>query len=275
MDRGAATTTARAGTAASYRCEIATSSRAAAATSPGTAPSFLSFEDRASDSPLVERIWRSRSSEAGSFTSVAASHWEMVVTRLQGTTTITVRGPETKPTSAECPADGEWIGVRFRVGTFMPQLPVVRVMDRQDVELPAASRRAFWLGGSAIEYPDFENAEAFVQRLLDGGWIGRDPVVDAVVNGRVESMATSTRTLQRRFLRATGLTIGAHRQIERARLAARLLGEGVPILAVVHRAGYFDQAHLTRSLRSRMGHTPGQIVRGEAALSFLYKTDES
>jgi len=36
---------------------------------------FLIFDDRASDSPMVERIWRCHSERAGTFLSVAASHW--------------------------------------------------------------------------------------------------------------------------------------------------------------------------------------------------------
>ena len=56
---------------------------------------FLIFDDRPSDSPFVQRIWRCHSERAGSFLSIAASHWEMVVTRLKGKTTLTVRGPVT------------------------------------------------------------------------------------------------------------------------------------------------------------------------------------
>jgi len=97
-------------------------------------------------------------------------------------------------------------------------------------------------------------------------------VVDAAVNGGARGFELSARSVQRRFLRATGLTLGAHRQIERARHATNLLTSGVPILDVVHRAGYFDQAHLTRSLRRLIGQTPGQVARREGQLSFLYKT---
>jgi AraC-like DNA-binding protein len=49
----------------------------------------------------------------------------------------------------------------------------------------------------------------------------------------------------------------------------------VGILDAVHEAGYFDQAHLTRSLKRLIGQTPGQIARGETQLSFLYKTAPS
>ena len=70
---------------------------------------FLVFEDRPSDLPFVERVWRCHSERGGRFLSVASSHWEMVVTRLRGETTLTVRGPETKVTPLECPPEGEWI----------------------------------------------------------------------------------------------------------------------------------------------------------------------
>jgi len=232
---------------------------------------LLSFEDRLSDSPLVERVWRSRSERGGDFTSVAATTWEMVVTRLRGETTLTVRGPETRPSMAVAPAGGEWLGIRFRVGTFMPQLPVEALRDRKDVDMPRASAHAFWLDGSAWEYPSFENAEAFVARLVRAGRIGRDPVVDDVVRGRPQ--AVSSRTAQRRFLRATGLTHGAFRQIERARQAAYALQHGAPILETAGAAGYYDQAHMTRALRRWMGATPGEIARGDEQLSFLYKTE--
>ena len=90
---------------------------------------FLSFDDRISDSPFIERVWRSHSDQAGVFLSVAAIHFEIAVTRLRGKTFITLRGPETKATSADCPAEGEWLGIRFKLGTFMPppnmaELPV-------------------------------------------------------------------------------------------------------------------------------------------------------
>ena len=86
-------------------------------------------EERASDSPFVERIWRAYSERAGSFLSIAASHWEMVVTRQNGKTLFTVRGPETKATPLDCSADGEWLGIRFKLGTVMPHLPASHLVD--------------------------------------------------------------------------------------------------------------------------------------------------
>jgi AraC-like DNA-binding protein len=232
---------------------------------------FLNFEARLSDSPFVERVWRSHSERGGPFVSIAAANFEMAVSRLAGRTFLTLRGPETKATTIVCPPGGEWLGIRFRLGTFMPRLPPEQLRDHNDVTLPDASSRSFWLDGSVWEYPDFDNAEDFVARLVREGIITREPAVDAVV--RDEQPARSLRTAQRHFLRATGLTHRTVQQIERARHATNLLREGISILDTVHDAGYFDQAHLTRSLKHLIGQTPGEIGRGRTQLSFLYKTE--
>jgi AraC-like DNA-binding protein len=238
-----------------------------------TAPksTFIVFEDRLSDSPFVERIWRCHSERADTFLSVAACHFEVVVTRRRGKISLTLRGPETRATIVDCPEEGEWIAIRFKLGTFMPRFPPGRLRDHQDVNLPDATSRSFWLNGSAWQYPDFDNAETFVKRLARAGLISRDPAVDAALRG--QPRALSLRSTQRHFLRATGLTHATFRKIERARYATSLMKEGVSVLDAVHLAGYFDQPHLTRSLKDLVGQTPASLIRGEKQLSFLYKTD--
>jgi hypothetical protein len=194
----------------------------------------------------------------------------MVVTRCRGKVFLTLRGPETKATVAQCPADGEWLGVRFTLGTFVPHLMPGDLSDRRDVTLPGATAHSFWLQGSAWDYPTFSNAETFVTRLARQGLIVRHSIVDRMLDRDPHTL--SLRTAQRRFLQATGLTHRAVRQIERARYAANLLKQGVSILDTVHEAGFFDQAHLTRSVKYLVGQTPGAIVQADVQLSFLYKT---
>lgn len=229
----------------------------------------LRFTERLSDSPLVERVWQSHSEQGGRFLSVAQSHFEMAITRHRGRTFITLRGPETTATAADCPAEGEWVGIRFALGTFMPGLTPGELRDRRDATLPAASGRSFWLDGSAWEYPTFENADVFVARLARKGLIARDFVVDAMLQGHGGRLPL--RSAQRHFLQATGITHRTVLTIERARRAALLLRDGASILDTVHDAGYFDQAHLTRALGALVGTTPTEIRRGTQQLSFLYK----
>ena len=191
------------------------------------------FEERPSDSSFVETIWRAQSERAGSFISLAASHWEMVVTRYRGKTTFTVRGPETKATPLHYQRRGvEWLGIRFKVGTFLPYLPPGKLLDRRDANLPQATSTSFWFQGSVWEFPTFENADTFVEWLVRKGLLVRDPVVEAVLRGHPQAL--SPRSIQYRFVQATGLTYKTIQQIARARHAKALL-EGVWKLFYAHK----------------------------------------
>jgi methylphosphotriester-DNA--protein-cysteine methyltransferase len=68
------------------------------------------------------------------------------------------------------------------------------------------------------------------------------------------------------------MTLTGYQQIQRARLAARLLVNGRSVLDTTFEAGYFDQAHLTRSLKRLIGTTPARLSREKPQLSFSYKT---
>ena len=236
---------------------------------------IFSFDERVSDSPFVERIWRAQSERTGGFLSVAASWWEIVVSKYQGETTITVRGPETKVTPMQVTLPGgEFLGIIFKHGAFMPHFPLGDLVDG-DLNLPDASGQAFWLNGSAWQFPSYENADTFVQRLVRDQLLVCDPLIEPVLRG--EPQEISPRSIQRRFVQATGLTHSSIRKIERARQATMLLQQGVSILDVVEQAGYSDQAHLTRALKYLMGKTPAQIIHKSEPeqMSLLFKTELS
>ena len=216
------------------------------------------FEYRPAESPLVEAIWRTQSAGGGSFLSAAASHLELVITKQAGRTSLTLRGPETRATPAPIPEDAEILGITFKLGTYMPWLPPSHLVD-QGLDLPEAAGRSFWLRGSAWQPPDLDSADVFVARLVHEGILEHDPLVAAALRGETPDL--SVRSLQRRFLRATGLTPKTLAQIERAHAAAALLREGVSILDTVDQTGYYDQPHMTRALKHLLGHTPAELRR--------------
>lgn len=223
---------------------------------------MFSFEERRSDSPLVERIWRTQSEKVGSFTSQAVSNWEMVVWTHEGKTNVTVRGPETRATIADAPADAKFLGIQFKLGAFIPHLPTSERIN-SGLELPKATGQSFWLNGSAWQFPEFEDVDVFVNRLERSGLLVQDPIVNAVLQNQKTSV--SSRTVRRRFLQATGLTPKVIQQIERAKEAAALLEQGGSIADVVYQAGFSDQPHLTRSLKHFLGLTPALMVRTKGA----------
>jgi len=231
---------------------------------------LLLFEHRLSDSPYIERVWRSHSLSSGQFFSMAEPNLELVIARVRGSQQVILRGPVTRASTADCPAEGEWLGIRFRLGTHLTRLPTATLLNHKSIVLPSEADGTFWLDRRCWELPTYDNAEACVAALAAGGVINRDSAVEAVLDGGAADV--SLRSVQRRFVRSTGLTREAFRQIERARHAADLLQSGAGILDVVDQAGFFDQPHLNRAVRRLIGPTPGDLAHGQAQLSFLYKT---
>lgn len=225
----------------------------------------ISFEIRSSDSPLIEQIWRSSSTAAGPFISTAHVYWMMVIWRERGEMNVTVRGPETLATTAYALEYGfnddetNYLGIVFKPGVFMPHLPPGKVADRNDIFLPKGAGKSFWLYGSTWEFPTFDNVDTFITRLMGTDLLVQDRVVTAALQGQAAGLAQ--RAMQKRFLRATGISHNTFRQIERANEAVRMLQQGSSILDTVYSLGYFDQPHLTHSLKRFMGQTPAQIAQ--------------
>ena len=225
------------------------------------ATTIFPIENRIEPSNFIERVWRTRSVPEKAMISVAVPHWQLVfVKSAHAPTSIFARGPETKASIVEIPQDAEFLGIEFKLGTFMPALAIEALVDIGR-ELDAASRTKVHLAGSNWEIPNFENAADFVAHLVRGGALVRDTIVEQTMLRK--PVAITERSVQRRFVRATGVTYGTVRQIERARRAAALLSAGTSILEAVEIAGYSDQAHMTRSLQRFLGKTPGKLVPGK------------
>ncbi len=230
----------------------------------------IEFEDRPSESPFIDRVWRARSDADGWMTSIATAHWTLLVWRAGHDWQVAVQGPETGATAAPVPPENEFVGIRLALGTAIEQIPTERLVDA-GAEFAPASRGSMRILGTTLPLLTFDDAEALAERLLRDGVIVRDTMVSDVLRGW--SPDVSTRTIRRHFVSATGLTPGGIRQIERAREAAMLIQTGAPIAGIAHDLGYYDQPHLARSLGRFIGHTATELRSGTSGqLSLLYKT---
>jgi AraC-like DNA-binding protein len=220
----------------------------------------FSVKHQESCSPLVETVWSSQSTQAGSFTSLAVSLSELVFTREQGTTSVMMRGPETKASTADGPANAEFFGITFKLGVHMPALPPTYLLDRH-ASLSSVSS-TFWLNDQALPIPNADEADLFIERLVRLGLLRSEPTVEPLMKNELFERLATIRTLQRRFVKATGLSHRTVQSIERARRAVVLLEAGMAIPDVVHELGYTDQPHLTKMLRHLVGRTPARILEG-------------
>jgi AraC-like DNA-binding protein len=217
----------------------------------------FTYEDRESDSPFVENIWRTYTDSSGAYVAAADGRWDILIAKHGRSTSVLLGRPTIRATPILYSEGVEHIGIRFKLGTFLPRFPTFTTLT-EGIYLPQATTHSFWLDGSTWPIPDFENADTFLARLVRADLLAHDPVVDAVLMGHEVYM--SSRSVQRRFLRTTGLTQRYLQYIERAQLATKLLQRGVSVADVVFEAGYADQPHLTKALKHLIGQTPGQIL---------------
>jgi len=216
----------------------------------------FSYEDRESDSPFVQTIWRTQGEQDGCYTSAADGSWDFLIIKEDGQTQFNITGAATKAVPVVYKAGVEYLGIRFKVGAYLPQFPVSAIVDNM-LTLPQATSASFWFHDSMLPLPHFDNVESFLDRLARNRLLAQDAVVDAVLQG--DTQALSLRSVQRHFARTTGLTHKYVRQIERARQAVALLERGVPVIDAAFAAGYTDQPHMTKALKHLIGQTPRQI----------------
>src|SRR6185436_2667846 len=123
--------------------------------------SGIIHEARLSDSPYVETVIRGYTTGAGSTIRPSEIHWHMVFTRYKGKVMPLVVGPLTSSGVVSWPDAAEVLWIKFKLGTFMPHLPVRNYLD-VETPLPDATSNSFWLNSSAWQFPTFENADTFV-----------------------------------------------------------------------------------------------------------------
>lgn len=229
------------------------------------------YDDRLPDTPFVETVWRTQALTDGCDIVSADMCWDMIVVCQDGNLRVSIWGPMTNSAHIPHTAGQEWLGIRFRPGTFLPHLCAAKMVN-QGIMLPEATGKSFWLGSSVWECPTFENVEVFVNRLARSDLLFRDTVVEGALQGHLQDL--SARTIQRRFVGVTGLTQRTVRAIERAQQAASLLRSGRTILDTVFEAGYADQQTMTKALKRLMGLTPAQLkaTHDEQLLSLHDKT---
>lgn len=216
------------------------------------------MEGRLSDSPYVEMIWRGQAGANYDVICPADERWHLLMIRENGRVKVSAEGPINRARPTVQNEGAEFLVIQFQLGVYMPFIPVTTIVNRETI-LPSGAGQSFWLKDATWQYPDYENADTFAERLLREEVIVVDPIVKAIMEDREPDV--SSRTIRRRFLRATGLTPKTIQQIERARLAMSQLEQGAPILDVVYDLGYSDQPHLTRSLKHFIGYTPAQILQ--------------
>jgi AraC-like DNA-binding protein len=187
---------------------------------------------------------------------------------------LLVAGPDTRAYLPEAQLQGPWAGIRFHPGTAPALLRVpahtlrnLRV-DLADLGLlPAPAARRLTERIDAATDPAAALEDLALRLAADAE--PPDPLLHAVVSalstGRSVTVTADTvglgaRQLHRRSLDAFGYGPKTLARILRLQRALALARAGTPLAATAARAGYADQAHFTREVRTFTGASPTDLL---------------
>ncbi len=211
---------------------------------------------RPSDSPYIYWVWTGIAQRTGTQTIYADGNLDMAIIKRGAITKFLLSGPTTKAHTVSYEAGDEIVGIRFERGVHLSDLPTDSIVD-QDIFLPTVGKCAFNFHGTFLSFPSFDTVESFIDKLAKLKMIQRDIVVEDTMSGRPPRI--DIRTVQRHFLRATGMSPHYILQIQRAEQALALLQHDPSLSRVAHDTGFSDQAHMTRSFKYLLGNTPGRL----------------
>jgi AraC-like DNA-binding protein len=187
---------------------------------------------------------------------------------------LLVAGPDTRAHPVTRPAGVRYTGLRFPPGTG-PVVFGVPACELRDTRLPLAG---LWPAAYVAELAERIAPAAAPGRALEEVAAARlraapppDPahrrLAAALRDGRtVADLAREEgigeRRLHRRCLAAFGYGPKTLARVLRMERALRLARGGLPLAEVAARAGYADQAHLTREVKALTGSPPGALLSG-------------
>ncbi|WP_220499109.1 helix-turn-helix domain-containing protein [Microbispora sp. H10949] len=188
---------------------------------------------------------------------------------------LVVAGPDTAAHLVRDRAGSRYVGLRFGPGTA-PGILGVAACELRDRRVPLAevwpeadARRLSERAAEAAD-PGAVLEEAALGRIRAAGGPADTALISAVVGGvraglPVAELAAGAglgvRQLHRRCLDAFGYGPKTLGRILRMNHALALARRGMPYVAVAGAAGYADQAHLAREVKSLTGATLGELTR--------------
>lgn len=217
----------------------------------------FTFTQRDSNSPYIEAVWKSTHTSSGFYTSAADAQIDILFLRRAGEIKVVLSGPTSRALPFAYEEGYENMGIRLGRGVHLTATSMWKIIDTS-IDLPTNGQRGFWFMDKNMPFPNFDSAEAFIERLVRAGYLQRDVVVEDALNSRI--MRVSERSVQRHFLRSTGLTKARISQILRAEKAAGEVSVGkLSLPGIAEDFGYADASHMSRDLKYFLGKAPSHM----------------
>lgn len=209
------------------------------------------YEQKPSLLPFIQSIWRARVVQEDTYDNPAKDTWGLAFTkRADGKPEAVLLGSSFNYGTLDSSIGDEYWGVEFHPFVTMRGVDKPSIVGKLE-PLEVVNGR-FAIGADTYQIPCFDELETFCQDLVEQGIISH-------ATRSLSHQKQSLRSAQRKHRQTVGLTLKQVEQIKRAEHAAALLRNGMTLSEIAAEAGYTDQAHMTRSLKSLLGKTPSQI----------------
>jgi AraC-like DNA-binding protein len=221
------------------------------------------YEEKISQSPLIDFIWRTEDLTDGVYVASADARWDMIFTRSpDGKTKVLLSGPSFKAAQVPYSPGNKHVGICYKPWAIFTDIPITTMLN-VTIALPMSSDDTFVMQGITWKMPTYENVDQFVAEQEKRDLLKADPIIRDVLENKPVGM--SLRSVQRHFTKTIGMSPRRVRQIDSARKAVKLLQQGRTLSEVAYELDYADLPHMTRMLRRFTGYTSnGNKYRGES-----------
>lgn len=214
----------------------------------------LMWQERPSDSHIVESVWACSTSVTASRTVIADPCITISLVKNRGSVEVVIAGPKTKSSQMILPAGFACTSIRLKPGVFLKSFLTQKLIDGT-LSIPADSQSRFRVEGTYLQFPDFDHTEQLIDQLYNLGYLGYEQP-----NNRWHAAGHfSARTYSRQLQRITGLSPYQLYQLQRMHQALRLLKQGVPASRVASELDFVDQSHFIHASKKFFGHTPSKL----------------
>lgn len=217
------------------------------------------YEEHRPDSRVLECVWQARATKDECYLVPAVEYWDLWFARKpNGSLLAGFAGPTLGHRWIRSAIGEHSWGMQLKAHVVVPGVSKQLLLGGEQRLI--VEEGDLTVTGHVVPFPEFDDLEAFTDRLLELDVLRCDDDVLLMLSGG--GAGYSERHSQRRVRATTGLTRKQIEQLSRAREAFALLLQGVPPVECAARCGFADQAHLTRSLKVFHGQTPARVLSG-------------
>ena len=154
----------------------------------------IAYEEKLSQSPLVDFVFQSEDLTDGVYVASADARWDIIFTQCpDGKTRVLLCGPSFKVRQVPYSPGYKHVGICYKPWAMFTGIPNTTMLNEIKM-LPMVSLDTFMLQGITWKMPTYENVDQFVAEQEKRGLLKADPMIRDVLENRPVRYVASFRS---------------------------------------------------------------------------------